>query len=422
MSNTVAAYITLYQLQTELKEFFALSFEDTFWLLAEIADLKQAASGHIYMDLVEKQGNNIVAKTQAVVWYDKWLFMRQKFGNDIVHLLKKGNKVLLRVQIDFHQVYGLKLVVSDLDQSVTLGELELRRQETLLRLKSEQLIGKNRQLPLPSVPQRVAVISAKTAAGYGDFVNHIQHNPYGYCIKHTLFQSTMQGDNTSNELIAQLKKIEQLKSQFDLLIIIRGGGSKLDLECFNDYTIAAAVAHFPLPVFTGIGHQQDETLIDLTAHTPFKTPTAVADFLIQCFADFEVRLLQASSRLQQQAQQLIAQQKLLLQRYTDYLRQDSQNLIEKKQQELNDYEKKLRQIPRRYLQAEQQRIDSLQRMVAFFDPQRLLRYGYVLVRNEESQIVRSAAQIKPNDQLHITFADGTVQVEVNGITTEKNAD
>lgn len=410
----VRSYLTLQQLNNYLQELVSEVFAMPVWVVAEIADLKQAASGHLYLELVEKSGNDtttMVAKAQAVIWHGKGMELRQRLGPDLTHLLKKGNKVLFKAQMEYHAVYGLKLIISDIDPSVTLGELELRRRQAIEQLEANNLLNLNAELPLPTVIQRVAVISSPTAAGYIDFINHLQNNAQSYQIAYTLFQSAMQGDAVLSEMSGQLKAIAHHYSSFDVVVIIRGGGSKLDLEAFNDVELASIVAQMPLPVICGIGHQQDESVLDLVAHTSLKTPTAVAEFILQSFSNFEAEVLWYAEQLKKATQyKLQTQQHLLRELHTGLhtairLKQQRQNDL------LNRCEETIRRTVRFRIDRQNHLLKHLEQTFALFDIQRLLQRGFAIVR-KNNLAVKQLKDLNIGDEIRITLADGDIAARV----------
>jgi exodeoxyribonuclease VII large subunit len=253
----------------------------------------------VYFELVEKQGNQMLAKIRSNLWQFTYRSVAAKFETVTGTSLKNGMKVLAQVSVSYHPVFGLSVNVKDIDPSFSLGERARVRQETIDRLTREGLVKLNPQLPIPKVIQRIAVISSATAAGYGDFVHQLEQNPFGYQIDHHLFNALMQGNEAVASLLNALDQVEQQtkRKAFDAVVIIRGGGAQLDLDCFDDYRLAVKIAQFPLPVFTGIGHERDETIADLVAHTRLKTPTAVAEFLLSSFREFEENLGLALQRL-----------------------------------------------------------------------------------------------------------------------------
>lgn len=405
------AYITLSQLNGLVKEVIETAIPNGIWVVAEIAQIKMAGRGHWYLDLVEKEREQITAKLGAVIWNNTYTDMRIRFGPDLPNLLKNGNKVLFRGSVDFHEQYGLKMIITDIDPSVTMGELELRRMETIQRLTDEQLIGKNAALELPPVLQRIAVISSASAAGYGDFMNQTLQNRYGYKVHTQLFPSLMQGDGVEQELIAQLKQIEMQKHRFDAVVIIRGGGSKLDLEAFNNYNIAVAIAQFCLPVFTGIGHQQDETVADLVAHTPLKTPTAVAEFILQSFLHFESEILELFSNIGKLSKTILRQQDFQLQSLQQSVLVRAKQQINQQKLQLNSIEQQLGRAAKSLLQNKQTQLTHMQQTFRLFDVEKLLKRGFTITRLN-GKAINSVTQLQPNQQISTQFADGTVQSRI----------
>lgn len=404
-------YITLSQLNGLVKEVIATAIPGGVWVVAEIAQIKMAGRGHWYLDLVEKEREQITAKLGAVIWNNTYTDMRIRFGPDLPNLLKNGNKVLFRGSVDFHEQYGLKMIITDIDPSVTMGELELRRMETIQRLTDEQLIGKNTQLELPPVLQRIAVISSASAAGYGDFMNQTLQNRYGYRVHTQLFPSLMQGDGVEQELIEQLQQIERQKHRFDAVVIIRGGGSKLDLEAFNNYNIAVAIAQFCLPVFTGIGHQQDETVADLVAHTPLKTPTAVAEFILQSFLHFESGMIELFDSIGKQSKILLKQQEYYLQSFQQSVGAQAKQQLNQQKLQLNSIEQQLGRAAKSLLQNKQTQLTHLQQTFRLFDVDKLLKRGFTITRLN-GKAINSVAQLQPNQQISTQFSDGTIQSRI----------
>ena len=243
------------------------------------------------LELVEKDDNKVIAQVKANIWAYEYRKLSLKFQAATNESLRPGMKVLLLVAVTFHEVYGLSLNVRDIDPAYTMGEMALKKRKVIERLTKEGLVKLNKSLSLPVVPQRIAVISSPTAAGYGDFFGQLDNNPYGYKFVHTLFPALMQGSGAEQSIISALRKVSQKIDLFDVLVIIRGGGSVIDLNCFDSYDLASEVARSPLPVITGIGHEKDDTVVDITAHTKMKTPTAVAEFLISGLRSFEENII-----------------------------------------------------------------------------------------------------------------------------------
>jgi exodeoxyribonuclease VII large subunit len=284
-------HLTLLELNTKIAEVLKTQMEPSYWVVAEIGQLQINRSGHCYLELLEKEGQQIMAKNRATIWSHTYRYLSVWFQGITGQPLKAGMNILFNATIQFHEVYGFSLNIRDIDAQYTLGEREKRRRETIEQLMQDGVFEMNQALPLPAVPQHVAVVSSNTAAGYSDFINHLTNNEYGYQLQTELFDSVMQGDRAESSMIDALHRVYQRSAEFDLLVIIRGGGASLDLDCFDGYDLAAHVAQFPLPVITGIGHERDETITDLVAHTKLKTPTAVAVFIIAEIAKFEMRLM-----------------------------------------------------------------------------------------------------------------------------------
>lgn len=250
------------------------------WVVAELSDVR-VNGGHCYMELVEKNdAGQTVAKLRATIWASRFQFIRRKFYGATGRDVATGMKVMLNGCATHHPFYGLSFSVNDIDPSYTLGDMERIRREILMRLHREGVLEMNKREEMPMAPQRIAVISAEGAAGYGDFINQLTGNPYGFVFYPCLFPAVMQGERTSSSVRAALERIEQTIDLWDCVAIVRGGGATTDLNGFDDYELARAVATFPLPVVVGIGHERDRTVLDEIAHTRMKTPTAVAAFFI----------------------------------------------------------------------------------------------------------------------------------------------
>jgi exodeoxyribonuclease VII large subunit len=288
------------------------------------------------MELIEKAeaGDSIIAKIKGTIWSFTYRMIAPYFETTTGYRLAAGLKVMIRVQPDFHEVYGISLTIKDIDPTYTLGDLARIRREILRRLQTEGVIDMNRMLPFPLVPQRIAVISSETAAGYGDFMDTLIHNNYSYAFSVELFQALVQGERAPESIISALDRIYEREDEFDLVVIIRGGGAQSDLDCFNNYDLVYHITQFPLPVISGIGHERDETITDIVAHTSVKTPTAVAEFLINAVLEFDNLLESFSEQLAELAGTIITQEK-------DKLFQLSQNTVFLVHENLNEESNRL---------------------------------------------------------------------------------
>jgi exodeoxyribonuclease VII large subunit len=262
------------------------------WLVAEISEMNINRSGHCYLELIEKDilSDKIIAKARATIWAFAFRMIRPYFETSTGETLRSGLKVLLKVSVEFHEVYGFSLNVSDIDPQYTLGDLAMKRTRIIQQLQDDGVFEMNKLLAFPKVPQRIAVVSSETAAGYGDFQQQLQANTHNFAFKTRLFPAVMQGNNAPESIITAFERVYESIADFDVVVLLRGGGSKSDLSCFDDYELSYYITQFPLPVLTGIGHERDDSVCDLVAHTRLKTPTAVAEFLIQRLLDFKQQL------------------------------------------------------------------------------------------------------------------------------------
>ncbi|MCE5348058.1 MAG: exodeoxyribonuclease VII large subunit [Bacteroidales bacterium] len=303
----MAEKISLTELQLIIRDSLYLALPDFYWVVAEISELKENYAGHCYLELIEKHSDekNVSARAKGIIWNNRYRFLKSFFENITGESLREGLKILVKVKIEYHELYGLSLVITDIDPSFTVGEMTLKRQMIIKRLEEEGVFSMNKELDFPAVPQRIAVISSKNAAGYSDFINHLTGNPSGYIFYTSLTESAMQGSETEQGIISALDKIAMNSHLFDLVVIIRGGGSQTDLSWFDSYNIAYYVTQFPLPVITGIGHDKDMSVTDMVAYKSLKTPTAVADFLVDSMGLTENHLIEISSEIKEASQKII---------------------------------------------------------------------------------------------------------------------
>ncbi|MCZ6899868.1 MAG: exodeoxyribonuclease VII large subunit, partial [Bacteroidetes bacterium] len=280
-------HLSLFELNRLIKSALDNNLAPSYWVVCEISDLRENQRGHCYLELVEKEGDEVIAKMRGVIWANNYRNLSTWFYSATGQTLKTGLKILANVQIQFHEIFGLNLNIRDIDASFTLGEKEKQKHIVIDQLIEEGVFEINKTLNFPIVPQNIAIISSPTAAGYEDFINHLKNNQYGYRFTAKLYKSIMQGDEAIPSIIESLHRVNNLVDRFDILVLIRGGGSRVDLDCFDSYDLSSHIAQFPIPVVTGIGHERDESICDLVAHTNLKTPTAVSEFIINQVIDFE---------------------------------------------------------------------------------------------------------------------------------------
>lgn len=303
--------LTLLELTKFISASVKESLPDRYWIIAEINEIRENVNGHCYLELIQKDTDTdrIVARSKATIWVYTWRMLKPFFETSTSQSLSQGMAILIEVSVEFHELYGISLNVKDIDPVYTLGDLEKKRAETLKKLEEEGIINMNRSIPFPYLPARIAVISSAVAAGYEDFVHQIKTNPHSYSLEITLFPALMQGDSAVRSVTEALDVIFKKEEFFDVVVILRGGGSAADLNCFDSYEIAAHIAQFPLPVITGIGHERDYTIAGIVANTDLKTPTAVAEFLLGRYRELDVILGKLSGRLTTQVSYIIEQNK-----------------------------------------------------------------------------------------------------------------
>lgn len=379
---------TLSELCQAIEQVLQFELGDTYWVRTEIASLTER--GHCYMELVEKAKNNTVAaKVRATCWQQVYHLLSAYFATETGQTLSVGMQVLLQVEVSFHSVYGLSLNVVGIDPTFTLGDLARQRQLTILRLQEDGVMDLQRALTIPSLPRRIAVISAADAAGYGDFCHQLQSNSGGFLFRTQLFPAVMQGDQSPVSIIAALEQIAYQLEQYDVVVIVRGGGATTDLRNFDDYSLAFHCANFPLPIIAGIGHTRDVSVVDMVVHTSVKTPTAAAEWLI--------------SAMQEQADRL-AELQLRLQRI-------AQHAIRKQQHQLDNLWQSLRFATQRRLHRQRAQLELWAKTIALHSPERIYRMGYTLT-TVNGKIVRSIHDVQAGEQLLTHTADGVIQSEV----------
>jgi len=314
--------VSLYQLLGQVKQSLKNNLPSSFWVVAEISEMKVNFSGHCYLELIEKEpaADSIKAKARATIWASAYRIIRPYFETTTHTRLAAGMKVMVKVNVEFHEVYGFSLNITDIEPSFTIGEMARLKQEIINRLIAEGVFEMNKAIPMPDLPGRIAVISSQTAAGWGDFSDQLTNNAFGYKFHVKLFPAVMQGEDAEQSIISALDAIFAFDGFFDLVVIIRGGGSQSELNCFNSYWLAYHICQFPLPIFTGIGHEQDETIADLVAHTRLKTPTAVAEFIISLFRQADERINELSIALTEAATDLVEEEKERLGRFLLHLK------------------------------------------------------------------------------------------------------
>lgn len=327
--------LTLSELNNQIREALLDALPGTVWVVAEVSELKENRSGHCYLELVEKEGDDIKARSRATIWSYSYRMLKPYFETTTGQLFTQGIKILVQASVEFHSAYGLSLNIKDIDPTYTVGDMAVQRKEIIDRLQQEGVFDMNRELELPLVPQKIAIISSETAAGYQDFMDQLNNNEFGFRFYTKLFEAYMQGTEAVPSIIRALERIFQYEDFFDAVVIIRGGGATADLSSFDSYDLAMNITQFPLPVITGIGHEKDDTIIDLVAHTRLKTPTAVAEFFVNGMERFYDRLIDFENGIVSLTNELLDSKNSQLENCAERMERSVSGFIREKENELS---------------------------------------------------------------------------------------
>lgn len=444
--------ISLLELNKSIQEKIKLNFPESIWVVAEISELKINRNGHCYIELIEKDAinENIIAKSRATIWAFTFRMLKPYFESATGHELASGLKILVQVNIEFHELYSFSLNIIDIDPNYTLGDLAQKKAETLRKLEEDGIINMNKELEFALVPQKIAIISSETAAGYQDFLHQLTNNKYGYKYYLKLFPSLMQGLQAEESIIDSLEKVFQHDHFFDIVVIIRGGGSQADLNNFNNYLLAANVAQFPIPILTGIGHDKDESIVDLVAYKKLKTPTAVAEFIIEKTLEFEqtvdfykeriydiainfinhqkTKLIRSSSVFIPLTKNILEKQNNKLSIIQEKYKNSSFKLIDKNKNNLRSYFNSLHHSTTKSLLSAKQNINYLNQKffsgttqlikenytllehyknkAELLDPVQILKRGYSITYTTNREVIKKIHQIKRNDEVITKLFDG----------------
>ncbi|MEO1050698.1 MAG: exodeoxyribonuclease VII large subunit [Bacteroidota bacterium] len=398
--------LTLFQLNQLIRNTLDANLEPSYWVIAEIGEMRVAQKGHCYLELVEKEDDTVKAKVRANIWAYTYRNLSVWFEGMTGQRLAPGIKILCNATIQFHELYGLSLNIKDIDANFTLGERARKKQQVIDQLHEDGVFDLNREVPLPKVPQRIAVISSPTAAGFGDFMDQLDKNEFGYQFDVRLFKALMQGDEAANSIIEAMHHVHELTEHFDVLVIIRGGGSQIDLDCFDSYDLAAHVAQFPIPVITGIGHERDETVVDLVANTKMKTPTAVSEFLISGLRAFEEKLDLHFSTLYHYAQNKVHEENQHLSTMAFRLQSAAKTSLHRSELKIDGLKERIKSASKHFVQSQNERLASLEKSVQLLDPTNILKRGYTITKINDT-ILSKVKKVKPGD----TFSsEGTDQI------------
>lgn len=447
--------LSLYELSFSVRNLIKKSYSRLIWVKGEISSIMENRTGHCYMELVEKRDEKLLASMRAIIWSSDYAVIKPKFVHTTRKNLEKGMQVMLLVELTFSEIYGCSLVVRDINSEFTLGDMERAKLEAIERLKAEGVFDMNKMLELSEIPKTIAVISSPTAAGWGDFQNQLINNSKGYKFHIKLFPALMQGDATTASIIQALDRIMNYEMIFDAVIIIRGGGGNVDLSCFNTYELSTNIAQYPLPVLTGIGHERDISVADMVAFKSLKTPTAVAEFLIDRFSlaeqeidklrdDFLLMLNQTITEEKQRqkenkhrfiyaASNITADSNSNLRLFVNKLKYASQAMIKEAQtgyddkknrinksiksiseicnRDLNLYKKKLEDVSKNIFLRNKNILDISETKVKYINPYTIMERGYSIA-TFNGKILKNVEELTEGDIVEIMLIDGKVKTKV----------
>ena len=400
------------ELQEKIKSTLDENLDSCYWISGEINELK-INSGHCYLELIQKDDNSkyIRAKAQAVIWAYTFNILKPYFESVTGKFLECGLKISVKVGVQYHRLYGLSLNVTDIDPVYTVGELQIRRNRIVEKLRDSGIFDMNRELEFPMLPKRIAVISSERSAGYEDFVNHLSDNVYGYSFATRLFDSTMQGAGAERSITDSLDDIYENKDDFDVAVIIRGGGAQSDLTCFDSFELASNVAQFPLPCLTGIGHNKDLSITDMTAYVMLKTPTAVADFLIGKFIEAETRLNSFRTIITQQIGKFVALRDDKVATLFSALSSNINRILLKEKIKTDGMSVLIKGGTKHITESESLKISNLASKIKLYDPANILRRGYSLTLHK-GKIVNDSTRLEEGDILETVMFERKIKSSV----------
>jgi exodeoxyribonuclease VII large subunit len=405
-------FLTLSQLNSLVSEEIKNAFPETCWVMAETSDVRLNKNGHCYLEFIEKKEHNIIAKARGYIWGSTYQLLKPYFEAKTGQAFVSGLKVLVKASVDFHPVYGYGLSVCDIDPTYTLGDMQRHRQEILGQLEKEGVLSLNKELEMSLIPQRIAVITSPTAAGYEDFLNHLTNNPAGFLFYPHLFPAVMQGEQTGKSIIAALNKIYENRECFDVVAIIRGGGATSDLASFDSYSLASNCAQFPLPVITGIGHERDDTVLDFVSNYRAKTPTAVADYLIQCMEETSSQLFECQSNIIHAANYLLDSATRKIQQLVRYLPVYVLNSMEKQTNALDSIKENLQKSHKQFFLREETLLKEKESFFKLSSPEYILSKGYSITL-KDGKAVKSVQSLQTGDAIETILFEGKISSTVN---------
>lgn len=401
--------LSLYDLNALVRRSLEQCLPDEYWVQAELSDVRTNSAGHCYLEFIQKdpRSNNLIAKARGTIWANVYRLLKPYFEESTGQAFVSGIKVLVQVTVSFHELYGYSLTVQDIDPTYTLGDMARRRREILKQLEEEGVLTLNKELEMPVLPQRIAVVSSPTAAGYGDFCHQLKNNSRGFFFHTELFPALMQGDRVEESVLSALDAILNRQEDFDAVVIIRGGGATSDLSGFDTYLLAAACAQFPLPIITGIGHERDDTVLDSVAHTRVKTPTAAAEYLINCMDLAADELEVLISQLHESVRSRLTEEHRKLISYRNRIPSAVVRRVSDAKLALLTTRKDISLAVQTLLSRQRHRLELLQQRLADASPEKMLARGYSITL-KDGKVVKNGDVLQLNDEIVTRLYQGEI--------------
>ena len=401
--------LSLYDLNALVRRSLEQCLPDEYWVQAELSDVRTNSTGHCYLEFIQKdpRSNNLIAKARGTIWANVYRLLKPYFEESTGQAFVSGIKVLVQVTVSFHELYGYSLTVQDIDPTYTLGDMARRRREILKQLEEEGVLTLNKELEMPVLPQRIAVVSSPTAAGYGDFCHQLKNNSRGFFFHTELFPALMQGDRVEECVLSALDAILNRQEDFDAVVIIRGGGATSDLSGFDTYLLAAACAQFPLPIITGIGHERDDTVLDSVAHTRVKTPTAAAEYLINCMDLAADELEVLISQLHESVRSRLTEEHRKLISYRNRIPSAVVRRVSDAKLALLTTRKDISLAVQTLLSRQRHRLELLQQRLADASPEKMLARGYSITL-KDGKVVKNGDVLQLNDEIVTRLYQGEI--------------
>ena len=401
--------LSLYDLNALVRRSLEQCLPDEYWVQAELSDVRTNSTGHCYLEFIQKdpRSNNLIAKARGTIWANVYRLLKPYFEESTGQAFVSGIKVLVQVTVSFHELYGYSLTVQDIDPTYTLGDMARRRREILKQLEEEGVLTLNKELEMPVLPQRIAVVSSPTAAGYGDFCHQLKNNSRGFFFHTELFPALMQGDRVEESVLSALDAILNRQEDFDAVVIIRGGGATSDLSGFDTYLLAAACAQFPLPIITGIGHERDDTVLDYVAHTRVKTPTAAAEYLINCMDLAADELEVLISQLHESVRSRLTEEHRKLISYRNRIPSAVVRRVSDAKLALLTTRKDISLAVQTLLSRQRHRLELLQQRLADASPEKMLARGYSITL-KDGKVVKNGDVLQLNDEIVTRLYQGEI--------------